>query len=187
VDGTGRGGAYRSEAASYLLATSLGLLVSAPLAGRVSDRMRRRRLPILGLGMIGCGFWLTLTLWDGGRPPIWSLYPLFTALGFSAGNVALILTAVKEANPPAMAGLAMGTANNAFLCAALLQPAMGYILDSYWQGAMVAGARVYPLDGYRVVLTVLTGFALVGLLGAWSLKETLTPVHREGRHCCHAR
>ncbi len=166
-------GMDRLEAANYLLVASLGMVVSAPLLGHVSDRLlRRRKLPIVAMAVVTCAVWLALTLWDGGRPPVWALYPLFGALGFSGGTVALILTSVKESNPASLSGLAMGTANSGFLCAALLQPAIGYLLDSYWQGQLLAGARVYPLAGYHVVLAILTGFALLGLAGAWSMKET---------------
>ncbi len=167
-------GMERFEAANYLLAASVGMLISAPLAGYLSDQvLARRRLPIVSMAIVSCGCWLALTLWNGGRPPVWALYPLFGMLGFACGNVGLILASVKEANPPALGGLAMGTANSGFLCAAVLQPALGYVLDRYWQGEMLAGARVYPAAGYQVVLVVLAGFALLGLLGAWSMKETL--------------
>lgn len=166
-------GMDRSEAASYLLVAPMGMLVSAPLVGHLSDRLlRRRRLPIVLLGALACAIWLTLLFWNGGRPPVWALYPLFALLGFSGGNVTMVLTSVKESNPPELAGLAMGSANGAFLCAALLQPAMGYLLDSQWQGAMLAGARVYPSGAYQVVLAVLAGFALLGMIGAVSLRET---------------
>lgn len=166
-------GMGRAEAANYLFVTSLGLLVSAPLAGHISDQLlRRRKLPIASLAIVACAFWPAMALWNGGQPPVWALYPLFGILGFSVGNVTLVLTSVKEANPPALAGLAMGTANGGFLCAALLQPALGYLLDSRWQGAMSAGARVYPLDAYQILLAVLAAFALLGLIGAFSMKET---------------
>lgn len=162
----------RIEAANYLLAASLGLLVSAPLLGHASDHLHRRKLPITSMAILACAVWLALTFWNGGQPPIWALYPLFGALGFACGTVPLILAGVKEVNPPALGGLAMGTANSGFLCAALLQPALGYLLDGYWQGKVVEGARVYPLAGYQVALVILTGFAVIGLVGAWSMKET---------------
>jgi sugar phosphate permease len=167
-------GMDRFEASNYLLAATLAVLISAPLFGYVSDRvLRQRRLPILMLGALTCTAWLAFSLWDGGRPPAWTLYPLFLILGFSGGIVTLILTAVKEASPPAVAGLAMGTANvGAFLCAAALQPAVGYLLDSYWLGAMEAGARVYPVAGYQVAFWIIAGFGIAGWIGAWMLKET---------------
>ena len=166
-------GMDRAEAANYLLVTSLGMIVSAPLAGHLSDRvLRQRKLPIVALGMLGSAVWLALTLWNAGQPAAWALYPLFAALGVSAGNVTLVLTSVKEANPPELSGLAMGAANAGFLCAALLQPAMGYLLDSRWLGEMLAGARVYPVGAYHLVFAVLTGVSLLGLLGAVLMKET---------------
>lgn len=166
-------GMDRFEAANYLLVATLGIVVSAPLLGRLSDQvLQRRRLPIIATGLLACGFWLVMLLWNGGRPPVWALYPLFGVLGLSAGNVTLVLTAVKEANPPELSGLAMGAANGAFLCAALLQPAVGYLLDSYWRGEVQAGARVYPVEGYQAALAIIALFAVVGLLGAWLIKET---------------
>jgi sugar phosphate permease len=166
-------GMDRFEAANHLLAATLAILVSAPLFGHISDRvLRQRRLPILVLGALGCGVWVAFAVWDGGRPPAWALYPLFMAMGFSGGIVTLILTAVKEGNPPSLAGFAIGTANGAFLCAAILQPVVGYLLDSYWLGAMEAGARVYPVAGYQVALWIIAGSAIAGFAGAWMLKET---------------
>ncbi len=173
-------GMDRLEAANYLLVASLGMLVSAPLLGHASDHLlRSRRLPIVAMAVLTSAVWLALTFWNDGRPPAWALYPLFGAMGFSGGTVALILTSVKEANPPALSGLAMGTANSGFLCAALLQPVVGYLLDSYWQGEVVAGARVYPVAGYHAVLAILAGFALLGLLGAWMMRETHFQRHHQ--------
>jgi sugar phosphate permease len=165
-------GMDRLEAANYLLVLSVGMLVSAPLMGYVSDRLQLRKPLVVGLCLLGFAVWVTMYLWNDGRPPMWALYPLFGAFGFAAGVISLVLTCVQEANPPALSGLAVGTANNSFLCAAILQPAIGYILDSYWQGTVQAGARVYPVAGYQVALAILAGFALVGLMGALMMKET---------------
>jgi MFS family permease len=171
----------RVEASSYLLVASAGLLVSAPLVGHLSDRvLHRRRLPAVAMASLACAVWLALTFWDGGRPPAWALYPLFAAMGFSAGNVTLIFSGVKEANPPRLSGLAMGTANNGFLCAAVLQPFVGYVLDSHWQGVTEAGARVYPLAGYQVALGIMTAFVLLGLAGTVLMRETHCRNEAEG-------
>jgi len=174
-------GMERSEAANHLLVATLGMIVSAPLAGLVSDRLlERRKMPIMALAMLACCCWLTLNLWNGGQPPAWALYPLFATFGFSCGAVTLVLAAVKEANPPELSGLAMGTANGAFLGATLLQPALGYLLDRQWQGAMLDGARVYPFAAYQGVLPVLAGFAFLGLLGSSLIKETYCRNAAEG-------
>lgn len=175
-------GMGRPEAASRLLAATLGMLVSAPLSGLVSDRLlERRRLPIVALGVLACGCWLTLSLWNNGQPPVWALYPIFFTLGFSGGGVTLVLAAVKEANPPELSGLAMGTANGAFVGATLLQPLVGYLLDGQWQGAMLEGARVYPFTAYQSVLPVLAGAALLGLLGNFLMRETYCRNVAEGQ------
>lgn len=173
-------GMDRSEAANYLLVASLGIVVSGPLVGYVSDRLlKSRRLPILFMALLATGSWLAMAFWDGGKPPAWALYPLFGALGFSCSLATLVLTSVKEANPPRLAGLAIGTANGGFLGAALLQPAMGYLLDSRWQGVSLEGARVYPQGAYQIALVIISALSLVGLLGAALMHESYGQVVAE--------
>lgn len=173
-------GMDRSAAANYLLVSSASIALSAPVIGYVSDRLlRKRRMPILAMTALASGCWLVLTFWEGGRPPVWSLYPLFGALGFSCGIVGLVLTSVKEANAPATAGLAMGAANGGFLGAALLQPAVGYLLDNRWQGILTEGARVYPQDAYQIALVIVSALSLVGLLGAVLMRESYGQVVSE--------
>lgn len=162
----------RVSAANYLMVASVGMLVSAPIFGRLSDHLRSRRpLTLLGSG-VTCLVWLCLTFWNDSMPPVWALYPLFALLGLAAGNVTLILSSVKEGNPLRLSGLATGTANNAFLCAAVLQPAVGYLLDNFWQGTVQNGSRVYPLAGYHAAFAIMTVVVLFGALGTFLLRET---------------
>ncbi len=54
-------GMDRLEAANYLLAASVGLLISAPLVGHISDRiLRRRRLPIVAMALLTSAVWLAM-------------------------------------------------------------------------------------------------------------------------------
>jgi hypothetical protein len=59
-----------------------------------------------------------------------------------------------------------------FLAGALLQPAVGWIMDRRWSGAMAEGVRLYALDDYRWGLALLAAAAWFGALAAWRIRET---------------
>ena len=55
-----------------------------------------------------------------------------------------------EVNPPELAGSAVAVTNlGGFVGAALTQGPVGAVLDAGWTGALVEGARVYPVASYR--------------------------------------
>jgi MFS family permease len=161
------------EAALYATATSLALLVSAPLTGFVSDRvLRRRKLPYTVLNGALFGLWLLL-LATLGRLPLPALYGLLFAMGLASGAFVLTWPIGREVNPPRLAGLAVAVVNlGGFLGAALTQGPLGAILDARWAGTLDAGARVYPVEAYRDVFAVCAGLVLAAALLTLALRET---------------
>ncbi|MBI2553775.1 MAG: MFS transporter [Candidatus Rokubacteria bacterium] len=160
-------------AATYAMATQLALLFSAPLTGYLSDRvLGRRRLPYIAL----C--WVTLLLWGVfaftlGRLSVGALYALLFTLGLFAGGFVLTWPIGREVNPPHLAGVSVAVVNlGGFLGAALTQAPVGALLDSRWAGAMAEGARVYPLEAYRLAFSVCVLFVFGAALVALLVKET---------------
>ncbi len=79
----------------------------------------------------------------------------------------------REVNPPHLAGVAVAVVNLVgFLGAALTQGPLGAVLDSRWAGAIVAGARVYPLEAYRGAFGLCALFVLASSLMTLFLRET---------------
>lgn len=160
-------------AATYAMATQLALLFSAPLTGYLSDRvLGRRRLPYIAL----C--WVTLLLWGVfaftlGRLSLGALYALLFTLGLFAGGFVLTWPIGREVNPPHLSGVSVAVVNlGGFLGAALTQAPVGALLDSRWAGAMAEGARVYPLEAYRLAFSVCVLFVFGAALVALLVKET---------------
>lgn len=161
------------RAASYATAAPLALLVSAPLTGFLSDRvLRRRRLPYIAL----C--WMYLLLWGVfvltlGRLSLGGFYALFFTLGLFGGAFVLTWPIGREVNPPHLAGVSVAMVNlGGFLGAALTQAPVGALLDSRWTGVMEGGARVYPLEAYRLAFSICALFVLGAALVALLVKET---------------
>lgn len=116
-------GMSRVEASNYLMMLPLGYMLMGPAAGFLSDRLASRRVPYIALMVFTLLTWLGFTLWNGGKPPVWALYPLCFALGAGFASVALTLACAKEVNPPQMTGIAAGLVNaGPFIGAALVQP-----------------------------------------------------------------
>jgi hypothetical protein len=59
-----------------------------------------------------------------------------------------------------------------FLGAALTQGPIGALLDARWAGALVDGARRYPVEAYRDGFGVCAGFAVAAALLCLLMRET---------------
>jgi MFS family permease len=160
-------------AAWYATASSLALLVAGPLTGFVSDRVvRRRKLPytVLNAGLLAGWIVLVATL---GSLPLGGLYGLLFAMGLVGGSFVLTWPIGREVNPPHLAGIAVAVVNTGgFLGVALSQGLVGSVLDSRWEGAMSAGARVYPPPAYRAAFGLCALFVLASTVTTLFLRET---------------
>lgn len=149
----------------------LGFAIGAMCSGLLSDYIGRRKPLIVGGSLLYVLCWLPiLLLWQ--IPLVWS-YTQFFVMGFCASGFTLGWASAKEVNPPALSGMATSLVNTgSFLGAGILQPLVGRVMDSAWDGTMVDGARVYSPENFQTGFIVMFVFALVGLLGACFIRET---------------
>ncbi len=166
-------GLTRDQAANYVLIALLAGTLGPLIMGYVSDKISRRKLPMLVLTPLYLLMWLVLAFWNGGRPPLAVMPCLVFTLAFLASPASLIWACAKEISHPSLVGIATGIANiGSFVGAALLQPFFGYILDRGWQGALEGGVRVYPLAAYRSGFLILSLVVAVSLVSLFFIKET---------------
>jgi len=158
-------GVSPTVAGFHLSFGALGFMLGGPVLGFLSDRvMRERRRPILLSALAHTALW---ALFLGSAPlrPGAGLAALMAGLGFTAAGLLLCLACAKELSPPETMGISTALVNGGgFFGAAVLQIVLGAVLDSRWEGAMVAGARVYPLAAYlkafSLCLVIMTGTCL---------------------------
>jgi len=152
----GAHGMSRARATAHTTVMLLAFAISALVSGRVSDRLARRRGPMLALGLAFVLSWLPWVV--GSTPPLWASLALFALTGLAASAFTLTWASVKEVNPPALSGTAIAVVNTGvFLGPTLSQPLVGWVLDRAGFGAAAA---------------TLAGFALFGFVAAFTLKET---------------
>lgn len=100
---------------------------------------------------------------------VWRL----SLVGLAAGSVTVGFAFVKESVPPRFAGTATGIYNmGSILGAMILQPAIGWMLDRNWQGALVGEVRIYDLAAYRSGFVLIIAFSLLTVLSVGFTTET---------------
>jgi sugar phosphate permease len=166
----------RVQAANLVALAAVGLLVGAPLLGWLSDRLERRRLPLMTISGLNVLTWMALVAPAAPIAP--RLMPLVCFLiGLGSAVVVLAFAAIREVNDPRCVGIALGFHNlPAFLSFGVMQWLTGIVLDRHWDGTLVAGARVYGTDAYRAA------FALCLLLAAGAFVSACLAPETRGRN-----
>ena len=158
-------GLDRFEAAASNSLMLVGWAVGAPLGGWISDRLGRRRMPMAVAAALSLAGWLVL-LYVPGQSVALSQGLLF-AIGAASGTMVISIAAARERAAASVSGATTGFINTAMVgSGALMQPAIGYLLDLNWDGAVQDGVRVYALDAFNAALVTLPICCAVGLVAA---------------------
>ncbi len=171
--------AYALPPAQAATLTSLmiaGWGVGAPLFGWLSDRMGRRRAPLIGGIALEAVALSALLLIPG--LPVAALAALSFLVGFFGSAQIVIYALVRETHGAALSGTGIGFVNGMVTGAgALFQPLIGLCLDLAWTGEMLAGARAYDTAAYRWALLTLVAACLIALASACLTRETYCRPH----------
>jgi sugar phosphate permease len=164
-----------TAASTYTFAGSVGLLLGPPVIGRLSDRFERRTEVMVVGGVVYTAAFGVLAM---GAPPRLAVAVVFFTAGSLGGAFALGYAVVKEQYSAAASGVATGAVNTiGFSGAAVFPVAMGVILDTYWTGETVAGARVYTPEGYQVAfgLAAVAGLVTLACCAALHVRVNAAP------------
>jgi len=160
----------RTTAAALTSLIFAGWGIGAPAIGWFSDRVERRKAPMLVCAGIA-GALLALIIF-GPRLPLWLLGAVLALHGLAGSAMVLAFALVKESNAPGASSAAMGVVNTFVVgSGALLQPLVGLLLDFGWTGAIVGGARVYAPQTYTAALAMLPVLFMVALLAGAVMRE----------------
>lgn len=154
-----------ARASTYVLIGNVGFVLGSPAFGALSDRTGWRTELVVATSVVFALSYGVLTL----VPPLPVVGgALFCAL-LANGGVALVFTIGKERHAPAVAGTITGVINSfGYVGAAVLPTVMGAVLDAYWTGEIINGARVYTVVGYRVAFGIATAAAVLAVAtAAW--------------------
>lgn len=164
-------GLDRVTAANHLSLYFAGFAVGCLAVGSLSDRLGRRKPVLIGTGLLCCAFW---ALWLSAVPlPLVASYAAFAAMGLVTAGFSLTWACAKEVNPPQLSGMSTSVTNmGGFLAAALLQPAVGFVMDLGWDGTVVDGVRQYSETTFLLGIGLIAAAAVFGTLASLFIRET---------------
>ena len=82
-------------------------------------------------------------------------------------------SSAKESVPIQLLGTISGAINvGNMLGPTILQPAIGWVLDQRWAGAMTNGVRSYPVDAFQSAFAMIVAWSLISCLLTAFTEET---------------
>jgi MFS family permease len=164
-------GLTRTHAATLTSLLFVGWGVGAPLFGWLSDRIGRRRLPLIA-GLVLETAMMAVLIYVPGLST-WGLAALCFLVGLLGSSQIVCFALAKENHGPELSGTAIGFVNAMVTGAgALFQPLVGLLLDLAWKGGTLQGARLYDTGDYQLALASLIACAVGGFLCLIAVRET---------------
>ena len=164
-------GLPRTFAATLTSLLIAGFGIGAPFFGWLSDRIGRRKPPLLaGLALQTAS--LAVLIYVPGLPVL-AIGSLCFLTGFLGSSQVVCFALAKETHRAGVSSTAIGFVNSMVTGAgALFQPLVGLLLDLAWAGQTVQGARVYDTAAYRSALSSLVVCGIGGFLCLLAVRET---------------
>jgi MFS family permease len=149
----------------------IGTILGSTVFGLLSDLMRSRRKPMFMSAIIALLLFVVILY----VPTLnYSMYlVLFFLLGLITAAQVIGYPATQESNPEVMVGSALGFISLLIMgIPALLQPLVGFLVNSVWDGTMKAGLPIYSMHAYNLGLWVLVIGFVISIFCAWKMPET---------------
>jgi len=163
-------GLDRTQAATITSTMLIAWAIGGLALGAVSDRIGRRKLPYLVSTLFAVFFWGVFLFVE---LPYILLYPLLALVGFMSAGLIIGFAFAREVNHPGASGAVGGVVNMSVLgIAAIMQPVLGLILDTHWEGVLVNGARVYNSAAYSAAFIWLFISTLLAVIMVAFTKES---------------
>src|SRR3990167_2936089 len=157
-----------------------GFMIGAPLMGLISDKLKRRRYPLL-IGATCAAVLMLIVLYSPGLSQV-NINILLFLLGLFYSSQCLVFAVGRELSPNEAAGTAMATTNMMVMLGAMvLQPLIGALLDfsvaSRSGGAMYGLAidKIQPLYtsyDYGMAMSIIPAGIIIAAILTFFLKET---------------
>lgn len=159
----------------------LGFTIGAPLMGYISDKLKRRKLPML-FGATGAAIIMMVILY---MPDLTQAHinALMFLLGLLYSAQCIVFAVGRELSPSEAAGTAMATTNMIVMLGAMfLQPLVGKLLDMSLASHMANVPlesipvdklqQLYTADDYQFALSIIPIGIIIAALLTFFLKET---------------
>jgi len=171
-------GLSKVVAAQAISCIFLGWTIGGPLAGMLSDRIKRRK-PVMYVSAIFSLLTMTAALYIPNLSvPV--LFLLMFLYGIANTGVGVSYALAGEINDRKVAGTSLAFANMAsIIIAAAFQPLIGLFLDMQWDGKLEHGIHAYSIEAYRYAMVALPMCLALGIFATFFVKETYCKLKNE--------
>ncbi|NQY41793.1 MAG: MFS transporter [Legionellales bacterium] len=149
----------------------LGTIFGAPICGKISDVLEKRRLPMV----VGCivSIFVLLAIMYGENWSLNTLMVLFFLLGFFTSTQVISYPAINESNPQSISSTAMGFAAVMIMgLGGSMQYLSGVLLDMSWDGGMLGEMPLYTKENFLFAMSMLPVGLILSLIITALVKET---------------
>jgi len=148
----------------------LGMIVGSPAAGWISDKLERRKMPMI-VGAIA-SIAVILAIMYLPHLSYEDLIVLFFTLGFVMGFQIIGYPLIAESNPAILTGTAEGLASVLIMSGGFFIPVFPALLNMYWNHAMKNGVPFYSVGNYHFAFLIMPVAFLIALIASFLIKET---------------
>lgn len=152
--------------------TFYGWIISGPIIGAFSDKIKRRCMPLTVTGFFAAVLLCAVFYLPG--ISVSGLYVIFFMIGFCCGAHPLCFAMGKESNPIQISGTAVAVTNMLIMAGgAIFQPVVGKLLDFHTSNPIgVNGLPTYTSGDYTFALSVIPIGVALGIFLSLFVKET---------------
>ncbi len=145
--------------------------VSSPICGHLSDRFGKRKPIYLAGCCVSAAGWVTM--FYATALPLAAFTGVAAITSVACGAVVLGFASGKESVPPRFLGTITGAVNIGNMTGpALLQPAIGWMLDRQWSGEMANGIRVYQTGAFQTAFLLIVAWSVLSCVLVTFSRET---------------
>ncbi len=163
-------GLSRADASVVTSMIFVGTIIGSTLLGWLSDRLARRRSPMLIGAALSLG--LVFNLMYTPQLGFFNLAALFFLLGLLTSTQVISYPLIVESNPVSLTGSAEGLASVLIMSGGFAQPLFGWLMGRNWAHTMVNNMPVYSHADYLSAMWIMPVAFGLSLLAATVIKET---------------
>jgi len=152
--------------------TFFGWIISGPIIGAYSDKIKRRKLPLIVSGFFAAAL-LCVVFYLPNMISLYGLYSIAFTIGFCLGSHPLCFPLGKENNPIQISGTATAATNMLIMVGGMVfPPIVGKLLDLHSTQIGANGLPVYNASDYVFALSLIPLGVALGIVLCLFLKET---------------
>jgi predicted MFS family arabinose efflux permease len=166
-------GLDRTSASLILTIFLFGVILGCPAFGWISDKLGRRKLPMIVAAALAIV--VVLPLMHLGHLSRLDLYVTFFALGFITSAQVISYPLVAESNPAEFTATAEGVTSVLIMLGGLAPEFFAYLLKWHWTPHFLKHVPQYDLNNYHNALLLLPLSLVLALVTALFLRDVRQP------------